>query len=83
MTRFKGVLSAKNYKLVQMNVPQENLKMLKKILPSLTSLSMQSQNVYIPIQTVIKEDVFWESMKTLKTLRVTNIYVLPMEKIIN
>lgn len=85
MTRFKGVLSAKNYKLVQMNIPQENMKKLKKVLPSLKSAQFTklTKSEIVPIQTVIKEDALWETMKTLKTLGATEIFVLPIEKIIN
>ena len=35
LTRFKGVLSAKNYKYVMMNAPQEILPKLRKIVPGL------------------------------------------------
>lgn len=85
ITRFKGVLSAKNCKLVQLNVPQENMKKLKRIFPSLTLLSSLriSKNERATIQTVIQEDVLWETISTLKILNVSDIYVLPIEKIIN
>ena len=84
LTRFEGVLSAKNYKLVQMSVPVEIMRKLEKILPSFTQLSLSSKakNESTMIQTVMKEDVLWETINTLKTLNVSDIYVLPIEKII-
>jgi ATP phosphoribosyltransferase len=84
MTRFKGVLSAKNYKYVMMNAPEEILPKLKKITPGLKSptISLLAKEGWISVQTVIKEDTFWETIEKLKSVGATGIIVLPIEKMI-
>ncbi|MEK7071189.1 MAG: ATP phosphoribosyltransferase [Patescibacteria group bacterium] len=84
LTRCKGVLSAKNYKYILMSAPEEKLGKITKMLPSLTSptLSTISKKGVATLQTVIKEDVLWETISAIKTLGARDIYVLPIEKII-
>jgi ATP phosphoribosyltransferase len=84
MTRFNGVLSAKNYKYVMMNAPEEILPKLKKITPGLKSptISPLAKEGWISVQTVIKEDTFWETIEKLKSDGASGIIVLPIEKMI-
>jgi ATP phosphoribosyltransferase len=84
LIRFKGVLSAKNYKYVIMNAKEESLSKIKKIIPGLKSptISPLANPGWISIQSVIKEDVFWETIEKLKTLGASDILVLPVEKLI-
>ncbi|OGH19361.1 MAG: ATP phosphoribosyltransferase [Candidatus Levybacteria bacterium RIFCSPHIGHO2_12_FULL_38_12] len=82
--RFKGVLSAKNYKYVLMNAPEDVLPKLKKITPGLKSptISPLTKEGWVSVGTVIKEEVFWETVEKLKDLGATGIIVLPIEKMI-
>lgn len=84
MIRFKGVLSAKNYKYVMMNAPENILPKVKKIVPGLKSptVSPLAKEGWISIQSVIKEEVFWETIEKLKNVGAQGIIVLPIEKII-
>jgi ATP phosphoribosyltransferase len=84
LTRFKGVLAARNYKYVMMNAPENILGRLKEIVPGLKSptVSPLAQKGWISIQTVIKEEVFWETVEKLKKAGAQGIIVLPIEKII-
>lgn len=84
LTRFKGVLSAKNYKYVMMNAPEEILPKLKKIVPGLKSptISPLAKAGWLSVQTVIKEDVFWETIEKLENVGASGIIVLPIEKMI-
>ncbi len=84
MTRFNSVLSAKNYKYVMMNAPEKILPQLIKIVPGIKSptISPLSKKGWISIQTVIKEEVFWETIEKLKKTGVQGIIVLPIEKMI-
>lgn len=84
MTRFKGVLSAKEYKYVMMNAPKDILPQLENAVPGLKSptISQLIQPGWISLQTVIKEDVFWETIERLKRIGATGIIVLPIEKMI-
>lgn len=84
ITRFRGVLSAKDYKYVMMNAPQDLLPRLKKIIPGLKSptISSLAKDGWISVQTVIKEEVFWETIEKLKSIGAQGIIVLPIEKMI-
>lgn len=84
LTRFKGVLSAKDYKYVMMNAPKDLLPKIKKIVPGLKSPTVASlaKSGWLSVQTVIKEEVFWETIEKLKQIGASGIIVLPIEKII-
>jgi len=84
VTRFKGVLSAKDYKYVMMNIPEDVVPKIKKIIPGLKSptISPLASAGWVSVQTVIKEDVFWETIERLKKVGATGIIVLPIEKMI-
>lgn len=84
LIRFKGVLSAKNYKYVMMNAPENILPKIKKTIPGLKSPTISSLVTpgWISVQSAIKEDVFWETIEKLKRLGASDILVLPVEKLI-
>lgn len=84
LTRFHAVMMAKNYKYVMMNAPKETLLKLEKVIPGLKSPTVTplSKPGWISIQTVIKEDVFWDTIEKLKKIGATGIIVLPIEKMI-
>lgn len=84
LMRLKGVLAAKNYKYVMMNAPQTILAQIKKTTPGLKSptISPLATPGWISIQTVIQEDIFWETIEKLKILGASDILVLPIEKLI-
>lgn len=84
LTRLNGVLSAENYKYIMMNAPESILKSIQQIVPGLKSptISRLATEGWISIQTVIKEDVFWETIEKLKQAGATGILVLPVEKLI-
>lgn len=84
LIRINGVLAANNYKYVIMNAPKKSLLKIRKIVPSLKSPTIASlvDKNWISIQTLIKEDVFWETVEKLKKVGATGILVLPIEKLI-
>lgn len=82
--RFKGVLSAKRYKYVMMSAPEKILSKLKKIIPGLKSAAVSplTKEGWISVQSLVKEDVFWETIERLKRIGVSRIMVFPIEKIV-
>jgi ATP phosphoribosyltransferase len=84
LTRFNGVLAAKEYKYVIMNAPEKVLPKLKKILPGIKSptISPLAEPGWMSVRTVIEENVFWETIEELKKIGASGIIVLPIEKII-
>lgn len=84
VTRFKGVLSAKNYKYVMMNAPAAILPKLKRIVPGLKSptITPLAKDGWFSVQTVVRENIFWDTIEKLKSVGASGIIVLPIEKMI-
>ncbi len=84
VTRFKGVLSAKNYKYIMMNAPESALEDIKKIAPGLNSPTIMplAKKGWIAIHAVVEEEQFWYIAEKLKELKAEGILVAPIEKII-
>lgn len=84
LLRLNGVLSADNYKYVMMNAPVGIVETIQTIVPGLKSptISPLATPGWISIQTVIQEDIFWETIEKLKLAGATGILVLPVEKLI-
>lgn len=84
LLRLNGVLAADNYKYVMMNAPEGILNTIQTIVPGLKAptISPLATPGWISIQTVIQEDVFWETIEKLKRAGATGILVLPVEKLI-
>lgn len=84
ITRFKGVLSAKNYKYILLNAEEKILPKLKKILPGLRSptISPLAQKGWVSVASCVKEDIFWETIERLKENGASGILVIPIEKMI-
>ncbi len=84
LMRFRAVLSAKNYKYIIMRAPDSVLSKIHKVVPGLKSstISPLAKKGWISIQSVIKEDIFWQSIEKFKRLGALDILVLPVEKLI-
>jgi len=84
LRRFTAVLSARSNKYILMNAPEKILPKLKKIIPGLKSPTVSPLAIpgWISVQTIIKEDVFWDVVDRLIKLGVQDIVVLPVEKLI-
>lgn len=84
LLRLNGVLAADNYKYVMMNAPETIATIIQTIVPGLKAptISPLATPGWISIQTVIQEDVFWETIEKLKGAGATGILVLPVEKLI-
>ena len=84
LIRFKAVLSAQRYKYVMMNAQEKTLPKLIKIIPGLKTptITRLGKEGRVSVASVIKEDVFWETVARLQSLGVSQITVLPVEKMI-
>ncbi len=85
LMRFKGVLSAQAYKYIVMNAPIDVVKKIKKIIPGLKAptIAPLGKEGWVSISSVVKEDLFWETIERLKKIGATGILVLPIEKMIS
>lgn len=84
LVRFRAVLNAKDYKYIMMNIKKDKLNKVKSLVPGLKSptISTLADGEYISVQTVIKEEFFWETIEKLKIYGASGIIVLPIEKMI-
>lgn len=83
--RLKGILSARSYKYLIMNVPENKLERFLKSFSSLrlTAVTSYARKNQVTVQAVLKENVFWETVERLKQIGTSEIFVLPVEKIIS
>ena len=82
ISRFKGVLSAKNYKYIIVTADEKNLNRLKKIIPGIKKsvISSISPKNRISIASIVKEDVFWDTTERLRANGADGVFVIPIEK---
>ena len=84
LVRLKGVLAAKEYKYVIMNVRETDVPKIIEVMPGLKSPSISKLGIadWVSLHSVIKENEFWETVERLKQAGACDIIVLPIEKII-
>ena len=82
--RIQSVLRAKETKYVVLNVPQERLQEILKLLPGVKSPSVVplAESGWVAVHTVIPERDFWNKISELKAAGAQGIVVMPIEKII-
>jgi len=74
--RIQSVLRARNSKYILMNVPNESIEKVGKILPVLRSLTV------LPLAEEGWKDKFWEVIDQLKEAGAEGILVCPIEKMV-
>jgi ATP phosphoribosyltransferase len=82
--RIKAVLRAKNSKYVLMNVPNDKIEEVSKILPVLKSPTIMplAQEGWSSLHSVIDEDKFWNSIDELKNAGAEGILIVPIDKMV-
>ncbi len=82
--RIQSVLRAKETKYVVLNISQECLPKILKLLPGVKSPSVLplAESGWVAVHTVIPERDFWNKISELKTAGAQGIVVMPIEKII-
>lgn len=82
--RLQSVLKARKSKYILMNVPNESIEKISKILPVLKSptvIPLAIEN-WSSLHSVIEEDTFWEVIDQLKEAGAEGILVCPIEKMV-
>lgn len=85
LTRFKGVMSARESKYIMLHAPTEKLAQIVSLLPGAedpTILNLSSCTDKVAVHVVSRENLFWETMEKLQELGATSILVLPIEKML-
>lgn len=82
--RLKTVLNARASKYILMNVPNDKLKDVIKLLPGMRSPTVLPlvEEGWSSLHTVIKEERFWEVIDELKQNGAEGILVAPIEKMV-
>ena len=82
--RIQSVLRARQSKYILMNVPNNKIDSITKILPVLKSPTVVplSQKGWSSVQSVIDEDQFWEVIDQLKDAGAEGILVCAIEKMV-
>jgi ATP phosphoribosyltransferase len=82
--RIKSVLVARQSKYILMNVPNDKLQDIIKILPGMRSPTVLplAEEGWSSVHTVINKDKFWEVINELKQAGAEGILVCPIEKMV-
>jgi ATP phosphoribosyltransferase len=82
--RIESVLRARKSKYILMNVPNDKIDAVGKILPVLRSLTVLplAQEGWSSVHSVIDKDTFWDVIDQLKQAGAEGILICPIEKMV-
>lgn len=82
--RIQSVLKARKSKYILMNVPNEKIPEISKILPVLKSPTVMplAEQGWSSVHSVINEALFWDVIDQLKAAGAEGILVCPIEKMV-
>ena len=82
--RIQSVLRSRKSKYILMNVPNDKISEIRKILPVLKSPTVMplAEEGWSSVHSVIDEDKFWEVIDQLKEAGAEGILVCPIEKMV-
>ncbi|MDR7210360.1 ATP phosphoribosyltransferase [Flavobacterium piscis] len=82
--RIQSVLRARSSKYILMNVPNEKIDEIGRILPVLRSLTVLplAEEGWSSVHSVIDKDTFWDVIDQLKEAGAEGILVCPIEKMV-
>jgi ATP phosphoribosyltransferase len=84
LLRINAVKTAKNNKYILLNAPNHQLKNIFALLPGMKSPTVVplAEEGWSSVQSVVKENDFWEVIEKLKQFEAEGIIVIPIEKMI-
>lgn len=84
MFRIRAVQRSSENKYILLNAPNAAVEAISKVLPGMKSPTVVplAQEGWSSMQSVVKEDAFWEVIDKLKTLGAEGILVVPIEKMV-
>jgi ATP phosphoribosyltransferase len=86
MLRVAGVEQVKGSKYIMLHAAREALPAIRKLLPgseSPTILPLEGSPDRVAIHSVCRENVFWETLESLKKAGASAILVIPVEKMLD
>lgn len=85
LMRIDGVQQVKESKYIMLHVPRSKLNEIKKLLPgseSPTVIPLDGPGDKVAVHAVCRENVFWETLESLKAAGASSVLVLPVEKML-
>jgi ATP phosphoribosyltransferase len=83
--RIAGVQEVRGSKYIMMHAPRSALSEISALLPgaeSPTVLPLENADGKVAVHVVCRENVFWETLESLKSVGASSILVLPIEKML-
>ena len=83
--RIDGVQQVKESNYIMLHAPRDKLAEIKKLLPgseSPTIVPLDGRTDKVAVHAVCRENVFWETLESLKSAGASSILVLPVEKML-
>ena len=81
--RIDGVQQVKESKYIMLHAPRAQLAEIRKLLPGSeapTIMPLEGSSDKVAVHAVCRENVFWETLESLKSAGASAILVLPVEK---
>jgi ATP phosphoribosyltransferase len=85
LMRIDGVQQVKESKYIMLHAPRTALAEIRRLLPgseSPTIIPLEGSNGLVAIHAVCRENVFWETLESLKKAGASSLLVLPVEKML-
>jgi ATP phosphoribosyltransferase len=85
LMRIEGVQSVKECKYIMLHAPRSALTEIRKLLPgseSPTIIPLDGSPDRVAVHAVCPENVFWETLESLKKAGASALLVLPLEKML-
>jgi ATP phosphoribosyltransferase len=85
LLRIDGVQAARQSKYIMLNTHRSNLERIAQIIPGMekpTVIPLEGTHDFVALHAVARENIFWETIETLKAHGASSILVVPIEKII-
>ena len=85
LMRIEGVQSVRESKYIMLHAPRSALPEIRKLLPgseSPTIIPLEGHPDKVAIHAVCRENVFWETLESLKKAGASALLVLPVEKML-
>jgi ATP phosphoribosyltransferase len=85
LMRIEGVQSVRESKYIMLHAPRHALPEIRKLLPgseSPTIIPLEGHPDKVAVHAVCRENVFWETLESLKKAGASALLVLPVEKML-
>ncbi|MEM8547734.1 MAG: ATP phosphoribosyltransferase [Pseudomonadota bacterium] len=85
LTRMQGVMQVSESKYIMLHAPRSAIAEIRRILPGSeapTVLPLEGLDDRVAVHAVCRENVFWETLESLKAAGASSMLVLPVEKML-